>query len=80
MFIVAKITGIVVLMWFYFTAKQYKQPKLKWTIVGLLGYWLSWVIVFLIIGDIFSATGVGLGVAYLTRKKLISNFEKTIIA
>jgi len=76
MFIFVKLSGIGVLLWFYFTAKALKAPKIKWPVIGLIGYWLAWIITFLMLGDIFSATGVGLGTAYLVRKKLIYDFTK----
>ena len=38
----AQIAGIVMLVWFYQTAKQLGENPMKWAITGLVGYWLTW--------------------------------------
>lgn len=42
MLILAKFAGIVVLVWFYLTAKDKGEPPFKWAIIGLIGYWIAW--------------------------------------
>ncbi len=42
MLLLAKFAGILVLVWFYLTAKKIKEPAVKWAIIGLVGYWISW--------------------------------------
>ena len=34
--------GIAVLVWFYLTAKEKGEHRFNWAIVGLIGYWLAW--------------------------------------
>jgi len=42
MLLLAKFTGILVLVWFYLTGKKLGEPAIKWAIIGLVGYWISW--------------------------------------
>lgn len=41
----AKFAGIVVLVWFYLTAKEKGEQPIKWAIIGLIGYWIAWWVV-----------------------------------
>ncbi|MGR9088366.1 MAG: hypothetical protein ACU841_15040 [Gammaproteobacteria bacterium] len=45
MLLLARIAGVVVLVWFYITAKNTGEPPIKWALLGLIGYWLTWWIV-----------------------------------
>ena len=42
MLFLAKLGGILTLIWFYVTAKNHGGPLLNWSIIGLIGYWLTW--------------------------------------
>ncbi len=42
MLLLAKFAGILVLVWFYMSAKKAHAPAINWAIIGLVGYWLSW--------------------------------------
>ncbi len=42
MLLLAKLTGILVLVWFYITGKKLAQPAVKWAVIGLIGYWITW--------------------------------------
>lgn len=42
MYFLAKLFGILTLVWFYMAAKEHKAPLINWSIIGLVGYWLSW--------------------------------------
>ena len=42
MLFLAKLFGILTLVWFYMSAKKLGAPCLNWSIIGLVGYWLSW--------------------------------------
>jgi hypothetical protein len=42
MLLLAKLCGILTLVWFYTTAKNHGGPVLNWSIIGLIGYWLTW--------------------------------------
>lgn len=41
----AKIAAIIILVWFFQTAKEHAENPWKWVITGLVGYWLVWWIV-----------------------------------
>jgi hypothetical protein len=42
MLFLAKLFGILTLVWFYMSAKKAGGPWLNWSIIGLIGYWLTW--------------------------------------
>jgi hypothetical protein len=42
MLLLAKFAGIAVLVWFYLTAKEKGEQPIKWAIIGLIGYWITW--------------------------------------
>lgn len=45
MLFLAKVGAIAVLVWFYLSAQKQNQPPVKWAIIGLIGYWLTWWLV-----------------------------------
>ena len=49
--LLAKIAGIIILVWFYQTAKKQEENPIKWAITGVIGYWLVWWIVTLAIAN-----------------------------
>jgi hypothetical protein len=93
MLLLAKIAGIIVLVWFYMTAKEKGEQPFKWAIIGLIGYWLAWWIVNLSIvsslSPLFSKNFTvvfmiaqipalcAIGAAFLIRKKLLADAAKT---
>lgn len=93
MLLLAKIAGIIVLVWFYMTAKEKGEQPFKWAIIGLIGYWLVWWIVNLSIvsslSPLFSKNFTtifiiaqipafcAIGAAFLIRKKLLADAAKT---
>ncbi|MDD4915351.1 MAG: hypothetical protein PHW13_10000 [Methylococcales bacterium] len=42
MLFLAKLFGILTLIWFYMAAKNHGGPWLNWSIIGVIGYWLTW--------------------------------------
>ncbi|CAA9890419.1 conserved membrane hypothetical protein [Candidatus Methylobacter favarea] len=66
MLLLAKIAGIIVLVWFYMTAKEKGEQPFKWAIIGLIGYWLTWWI-------------VNLSIVSFLRPHLIENFTAVFI-
>ncbi|MGD0959531.1 MAG: hypothetical protein ABSB19_06965 [Methylomonas sp.] len=42
MLFLAKLCGILTLIWFYTAAKTHGGPWLNWSIIGVIGYWLTW--------------------------------------
>ncbi|MCX7089466.1 MAG: hypothetical protein NTV00_15620 [Methylococcales bacterium] len=47
----AKIAAILMLVWFFQTAKEQEENPFKWMIIGLVGYWLVWWIVTLAVAN-----------------------------
>lgn len=89
MLLLAKLAGILVLIWFYLTGQKMGEPPVKWAIIGLIGYWLGWwlgdIIILAAVAGMFSkSTAVifvitqlpvicGVIVAFFVRKKLIKD-------
>lgn len=92
MLLLAKLAGILVLIWFYLTGKKQGEPPVKWAIIGLIGYWIAWWI-----GDrlLLASMGVmytkstilvflitqipvlcGLVAAFVVRNKLLKDTKK----
>lgn len=92
MLFLAKLFGILTLVWFYLTAKNHNGPLLNWPIIGLIGYWLTWwlskmLIVVPLAGMVpkhsileFLLTQLpvvcAVGACYLIRKKLIASVSE----
>lgn len=92
MLLLAKLAGILILVWFYMTGKENGEPPVKWAVIGLIGYWLTWWAIKLTIVDGLagmvakSAAGTfallqipafaGIAAALLIRKKLIADAKK----
>jgi hypothetical protein len=91
MLFLAKLCGILTLVWVYMTAKSHGGPLLNWSIIGLIGYWLTWwlskmLIVVPLAGMVpqhsvveFLLTQLpvacGVAVCFLIRKKLIASIS-----
>jgi len=79
--------GIAVLVWFYLTAKEKGEHRFNWAIVGLIGYWLAWggvKLVLTISGLVAKGTIMAvivnqipvicaIGAAFIVRRKLLSD-------
>lgn len=76
MFILAKMVGIIVLVWFAMSAKSYGEYWLRWAIVGLIGYWLTWTLLYITLSIPIAPTFVALAVTYFIRKKLVYDANK----
>ncbi len=91
MLLLAKLCGILVMIWFYMTGKKAGEQGIKWAIIGLFGYWISWWLSnYLILNPlekqftqssalVFLTTQIpvvfGLAAAYYVRAKLIKDIE-----
>ncbi len=91
MLLLAKFAGILVLVWFYTSAKKVNGPAINWAIIGVLGYWLTWwlankLLVASLAGMfsknptmIFLVTQipvfVGLAAIFFIRKKLLASVD-----
>ena len=76
MFILAKMVGIIVLVWFSMSAKAYGEYWLRWALVGLIGYWLTWILLYVTLSIPIGPTFVALAVTYFIRKKLVADAKK----
>ena len=85
-FLLAKLCGILSLVWFYLTAKSHGGPLINWSVIGLIGYWLTWWISKMLIeGPLSGLVSKNSGLVYLfpvvlalvacffIRKKLIAS-------
>ncbi|MCL7421447.1 MAG: hypothetical protein M8364_11145 [Methylobacter sp.] len=93
MLLLAKLAGIAVLVWFFLTAREHGEQPVKWAVIGLMGYWITWWAVKLSVVNLLaglvakSAIGtflltqipavVGVCAAYFIRKKLLSDAAAT---
>ncbi len=94
MLILAKLAGILVIVWFFQSGKKMGEPGVTWAIVGLIGYWLAWwigneFIISSLVG-MFSKSKVivflitqipmifGVFIASLVRKRLIKIAENKV--
>lgn len=77
MFILAKLIGIGVLVWFAMTAKDQGEYWLRWAIVGLLGFWITWFLVYFTLGMPVLPTVAALAAVFLIRRKLIYDAKKS---
>ena len=92
MLLLAKFAGIVVLVWFYLTAKEKGEQPVKWAVVGLIGYWIAWWAVNLTVvsplTELFHKNGTAvflvtqvpalcaIGAAFLIRKKMLADIPE----
>ncbi len=93
MLLLAKLFGILTMIWFYLTGKKLGEPPIKWAVIGLVGYWITWWLAdLLILGPlsaakisntalVFVITQIPAVLAVLAavfiRKKLISSTENS---
>jgi len=91
MLFLAKLAGILVLVWFYLTAKDKGEQPFKWAIIGLIGYWIAWWAVKLTVVAALSGLVAkspvmvfiviqipafcAIAAAYFIRKKLLADAE-----
>ncbi len=89
MLFLAKLGAIAELVCFYVAGKDHHQPPIKWAVIGLIGYWLTWWLVdktfiAMLPNSMTRSAGMGflvmqipalsaLVTAYLIRQKLISD-------
>ena len=89
MLYLAKFAAIAVLVWFFLTAKDKGEPAVKWAIIGVIGYWITWWLVKLTVLSalvgmvsktmtmVFLVTQIpalcAIGAAFLIRKKLLAD-------
>lgn len=88
----AKLFGILTLVWFYFAAKNHNAPIMNWSVIGLIGYWLTWWLAKMLLVESLAGMVLkhsvmeflltqlpvvcAIGACYLIRKKLIASVSK----
>lgn len=91
MLLLSKLAALGVIIWFYTTADKNGAPHVKWAVIGLVGYVISWYLVDAILDNALSVviakrgTGAfiigqlptlgGVVAAYFIRKKLLSDLR-----
>jgi uncharacterized membrane protein YjfL (UPF0719 family) len=55
MLLLTKLVALGIVIWFYMAAEKNGQPPIKWAVIGLIGYVISWFIVDFFIDNAFSA-------------------------
>lgn len=89
MLLLAKAAGIAILVWFYLTGKNHGEPPIKWAVIGVMGYWITWWAVKLTavaaLSGLVAKSGmgtflllqipalIGIGAAFFIRKKLLAD-------
>lgn len=92
MLLIAKIIALAVVIWFYTSADKLGEPPVKWAVIGLIGYVITWLLVDKTIAASLSAALAkkgsadffvdqipaltGLAAAHFIRKKLVSDANK----
>jgi hypothetical protein len=87
----AKLAALGVIIWFYMSANKVGEPSIKWAIIGLVGYLITWLLLDKTVASALSAavakkgladfiidqipTLGGLVAAHFIRKKLLSNLS-----
>ncbi len=87
MLLLAKITAIALMIWFFITGKENNENPVKWAVIGVMGYWITWAAFYFTVVPMFnSMVGkngtlvflvvqipviLGLIAAFFIRKKLI---------
>jgi hypothetical protein len=93
MLFLAKFAGIVIMVWFYFTAKNKGESPIKWAVLGLIGYWIAWWIINLTAVPALTSMSAksmtskfivkqipalgAIAIAFLIRKKLLADASIT---
>jgi hypothetical protein len=91
MLILAKALAVVVLIWFFSSAKEKGEPPINWAITGLIGYLIVWLLVnYTLVAALSKAVEknasagfmlvqipalCAIAAAFFIRKKLIANAD-----
>lgn len=91
MLILMKVFAVLIVIWFYQTARRKGEPAINWAVTGLIGYLLVWAMLrFTLVSALWKAVEknvtmgfllvqipavCGVIVAYFVLQKLIANAE-----
>ena len=89
MLLLTKLAALGVIIWFYLTADKHGEPPVKWAVIGLIGYVITWFLVDFVLDSTLSALMAkskggsfiigqfpvlgGLIAAYFIRRKLLAD-------
>jgi len=62
--------AIIIVIFFYHSGKNNKDNGVKWSVVGLIGYILGFVLAMMMIGETFIAIFIACVVAYFSHIQL----------
>ncbi len=86
--LLAKMAAVAVLIWFYLTAKDNDELPIKWAIIGLIGFAITWEMAHLAADALLPKSPssafissnapafVGVAAAWLIRKKLLLDAKR----
>ena len=86
--LLAKMAAVAVLIWFYLTAKDNDELPIKWAIIGLIGFAITWEMAHLVADMLLPKSPssafissnapalVGVAAAWLIRKKLLLDAKR----
>ncbi|MEI7839524.1 MAG: hypothetical protein WCJ11_03390 [Methylococcaceae bacterium] len=86
--LLAKMAAAGVVIWFYLTAKDHDEPSVKWAIIGLIGFAITWELAHLAADTLLPKSPsaafissnlpafVGVAAAWLIRKKLLLDTKR----
>ncbi|NOU22426.1 MAG: hypothetical protein HOO93_11700 [Methyloglobulus sp.] len=63
MLLLAKLAALGVIIWFYMTADKAGGPPVKWAIIGLIGYLITWLLLDKTVASTLSAMVAKKGLA-----------------
>jgi hypothetical protein len=83
--LLVKITAIIVLVWFFQSAKSHGEQPFKWAMIGLIGYGIAWEIVHLVVDTLTDSRVVAatvpaifaFGITWFIHKKLSMDAQKS---
>ena len=55
MLLLTKLVALAIVIWFYMTAEKNGQPAVKWAVIGLVGYVITWFLVDFVLDSAFSS-------------------------
>ncbi len=70
--------AIIIVIFFYHSGKNKKDNGVKWSIVGLIGYILGFVLAMMMIGETFVSVFIACVVAYFSHFQLSRMSKKAI--
>lgn len=80
MLILIKLAAIVTIIVFFQTGKRNGENGIKWAVIGLIGYVLSFFLAMSVIGETFISILIACIAVYFTRIQLLKMLAKNKVA